>query len=315
MKTFLAALVSFLIMTVIFLRIDLGEFRRHLGGIDPLLFGLALAFFIPQVAVSAWRWRFMIDRWCRITLWESSELILAASAINILIPSRVGDLCKAYFIARQGRLDIRRGMNVVLFEKYVDLASLGVVVLTGIACAGRMDSASWLGLAFALGMIGIFPVLYFVRLDRWVSHPKFEENRLLAKVKHFLVDSQTYLDEIKNDPKHVVGILAVSVFLWFLHIAQFHVIFLALHSEVPAFHIYRLVPLAILVGLVPITMAGVGTRDSAMIYFFAPYETASLVAGVGLFSSLRYFLPGLIGLPFMNKYIVAKPAASEGLAP
>ena len=96
----------------------------------------------------------------------------------------------------------------------------------------------------------------------------------------------------------------ISVFLWFLHIAQFYVIFLALHSPVSIFAVFRLVPLAILVGLVPLTVAGVGTRDSAMIYFFKPYDDVARIVGVGLFSSLRYFIPGIAGLPFLNHYIV-----------
>jgi len=116
------------------------------------------------------------------------------------------------------------------------------------------------------------------------------------------------LDELKTDKRQLCWVLVVSIFLWFLHIAQFLVVFRALHSDVSAFLVFGLVPLAILVGLIPLTVAGVGTRDSAMIYFFAPYESPALVAGVGLFSSLRYFVPGLLGLPFLNRYIVRKPS-------
>jgi len=61
--------------------------------------------------------------------------------------------------------------------------------------------------------------------------------------------------------------------------------------------------LAILAGLVPLTMAGVGTRDAATIYLFAPFLSAAAGAVLGLMLTLRYILPGLAGLPFLADYI------------
>lgn len=304
MKTLLSLFVSILIMAAIFLRIDLTSFGRYLTQADLLLLALAVLFFIPQIAISAYRWQVMIRRNARISFWEAVQLTLAANALNILLPSRAGDLSKGYFAARGRKLQIKRGMNVVFFEKYIDLASLGVVVLTGILGGREWDPPSFLGLFYSLGMIGLFPALYFLKLQTWVSAPCFEKNRLLAKGREFLLDSQAYLNEVKENPRQLAFLILLSIFLWFLHLLQFYVIFLALHSKTSLFHVFRLVPLAIFVGLIPVTMAGVGTRDSALIYLFAPYETASLVVGVGLFASLRYFVPGLLGLPFLNQYLV-----------
>ncbi len=305
MKRFFAFLLSVLIMGAIFSRIDLGEFRRSLAEMDLFLFGVAILFFIPQVAISAYRWQVMVRKKIRIGLGESAALVLASNALNILLPSRAGDLSKAYFLGRGGGpISIKRGMNVVLFEKYIDLASLGIVILTGIFLSPKWDQANWVGLAFSLSMGAIFPVLYFVKLDRWVSAPIFETNRFLAKAKHFLLDTHEYLNELKGDRQELAFIVGLSIFLWFVHILQFVVFFHSFHSTVSVFHIFRLVPLAILVGLIPVTIAGVGTRDSAMIYFFAPYESVPLIAGVGVCASLRYFVPGILGLPFLNRYLV-----------
>lgn len=303
MKRFIAIILSALIMFAIFTRIDVGEFKVHLSQMAKGLFVLAIFFFIPQIGLSAFRWQIMARNRVPISLWESTKLILASNALNILIPSRAGDLSKAYFLSRDGRLDIKRGMNLVLFEKYIDLVSLGVVVLTGILWSERWDAASLLGLVFALSMIGLFPVLYFVDMKRWVAFSPFERGAM-RKIKGFLLDTQEYLNEVKKNHRQLAFILCLSVFLWFVHIVQFYIIFLSLHSHVSPWQVFRLVPLAILVGLIPLTIAGVGTRDSAMIYFFSSYEKASLIAGVGLFASLRYFVPGILGLPFLNEYIV-----------
>ena len=62
-------------------------------------------------------------------------------------------------------------------------------------------------------------------------------------------------------------------------------------------------PLAMFVGLLPISLFGVGTRDAAIIYLFSAYHPAEVMAGVGLYVSLRYFVPAAAGLPFLQHYL------------
>lgn len=304
MKVFIAFLLSLLIMAVIFSRVNLAEFRAFVTQMNPGLFVAALLLFIPQVGLTAYRWRILIEEKARIGLWESTKLVLSANALNILLPSRVGDLSKGYFVSQREQMDLKRGMNVVFFEKYIDLASLGLVTLVGILAVRQWDQPTLLGLGFSLSLLGIFPILYAVDLQSFLERPFFERSKVLSKIRNFAKDTQDYLNEVKKKPRKLLGILALSIFLWFLHLLQFYMIFLALHSQVSPFHVFRLVPLAILVGLVPLTIAGMGTRDSAMIYFFSPYEKVSLIVGVGLFASLRYLIPGALGLPFLNQYVV-----------
>ena len=306
MKTAFAFLLSVVIMGVIFSRINIQELVQYFHKASIPLLILAILFFVPQVLLSAYRWKVMIRKKVCISLWESTRLMLACNALNILLPSRVGDLSKAYFMKRADKLDFSRGMNTVIFEKYIDLTSLGIVVLTGTLFHMQMDEASVYGLVFSLGMLGLFPILYWLPLEYFIRARAFDRNKLLSKLKRFLVDTQEYLSSLKENKTELLFIISLSIFLWFLHIFQFFVIFKCLHSDVSVFNVFRLVPLAILVGLIPVTIAGIGTRDSAMIYFFAGYESTALVVGVGLFASLRYFVPGLLGLPFLNRYIVKK---------
>ena len=304
MKLLLTAVLSLLIMGAIFSRIDLREFQSYLSHLHVGIFVIALFFFIPQIALSAYRWQVMVRKRVRLDFWPSAKLILAANALNILLPSRVGDLSKAYFAGRETSLDFKRGMNVVLFEKYLDLVALGVVILTGVFAGREWDRLSLVGLLFSTAMIGLFPVLCFINLAKSTEFQIFQSHALLKKLRNLLLDAQVYLNEIKEKPQELVFLVGLSILLWFVHLLQFFLIFQAFHSQIPLFQVFRLVPLAILVGLIPVTLAGVGTRDSAMIYAFAPYESPALIAGVGLFASLRYFIPGILGLPFLNQYIL-----------
>ncbi|MEJ2040882.1 MAG: hypothetical protein P8X55_18420, partial [Desulfosarcinaceae bacterium] len=67
-----------------------------------------------------------------------------------------------------------------------------------------------------------------------------------------------------------------------------------------------LTPLAIFAGLLPLTYAGVGTRDAALIYFLRDYLSPGAGAALGILCTMRYIVPALAGLPFLNRYMVEK---------
>ena len=56
----------------------------------------------------------------------------------------------------------------------------------------------------------------------------------------------------------------------------------------------------IFVGLLPLSFAGVGTRDAALIFFYSSYFDAEFGAALGLLCTLRYVIPGVAGLPFLR---------------
>jgi len=95
----------------------------------------------------------------------------------------------------------------------------------------------------------------------------------------------------------------VSLAIWFLHLVQIWMLILALNAAVPFLDNLALAPLAILAGLLPLTFAGIGTRDAALIFFFAPYMAAPVGAALGLLCTLRYVLPAIAGLPFLGAYL------------
>jgi len=57
--------------------------------------------------------------------------------------------------------------------------------------------------------------------------------------------------------------------------------------------------MAILIGLLPVTFAGIGTRDAAMLYFLGPITGNGVALAIGVFATLRYIVVAAAGLPFI----------------
>ncbi|MGH7806653.1 MAG: lysylphosphatidylglycerol synthase transmembrane domain-containing protein [Thermodesulfobacteriota bacterium] len=293
--------ISLGILAVIFLKIDINEFIHNFKNINLLYFAISLMFFVPQTYVSAKRWQLILDPQCVISLWKSATLILASSTLNVILPSKVGDFAKALFLKRSDGLELSKGFSLTFIEKILDVAGLCVVLLVGAIFIPNGNSIVRLSIVFSFCIITltIFMFSYDIRRLKlnWLASRIGVEKRLNA----FLDEWQQSVSAQRRDKERFIMILSFTIFLWFLHIGQIYLFFLSLNSAVSPMVVLTYVPLSIFVGLIPISFGGIGTRDAALIYLFSPYESSSVMAGIGILCSFRYFVPALFGLPFLDR--------------
>ena len=293
--------ISLGILAVIFLKIDINDFIHNFKNMNLLYFAVSLLFFVPQTYVSAKRWQWILDPQCIISLWKSATLILASSTLNVVLPSKVGDFAKALFLKRSDGLELSKGFSLTFIEKILDVAGLCVVLLVGAIFIANGNSIVRLSIGFSFFIITltIFMFSYDMRKLKlnWLGSKIGLEERLSA----FLDEWQRSVSTQRKDKERFMMILAFTIVLWFLHIGQIYLFFLSLNSAVSPTVVFTYVPLSIFVGLIPISFGGIGTRDAALIYLFSPYESSSVMAGIGILCSFRYFVPALFGLPFLDR--------------
>jgi uncharacterized protein (TIRG00374 family) len=98
-----------------------------------------------------------------------------------------------------------------------------------------------------------------------------------------------------------VLIVTASVVIWIGSALQIYLLYSAVEQQVPIIFSIAVVPIAILVGMLPVTIAGMGTRDLAIVKLFSGYASTSASISIGvLFFLLRYLVLALIGLPFIS---------------
>jgi hypothetical protein len=236
---------------------------------------------------------------------EATRLVLAASVLNMVLPSKMGDLAKAYFMRRDGGLDGSLAISLVVFEKACDMLSLLAWCVLGLAVVAN-DSV-WFRLAtigVAAALVGGTVLLGSRQAARWSFGVLA---RALPARLSSAVDRQSRSWEVMHGyvwthRMRAVAILAGSVAIWLLHLVQIGMFFWALGIAVSFPEHLARAPLAILAGLAPLTLAGVGTRDAALIALYSPFASAPTAAAVGLLCTARYLVPALLGLPVLGRY-------------
>jgi hypothetical protein len=162
-----------------------------------------------------------------------------------------------------------------------------------------MTASVILGLVVGVFLLGSrkFAHLFFL-----VSR-RFAPKKLRSKLEKMQMSWGEMHDYFWRDKVQLIKITVTSIFIWFLHLLQIWFFILALKAWTPFLANLALSPLAILAGLLPLTFAGVGTRDAALILFYKPYFAAPTAAALGLLCTSRYVLPAIGGLPFLGQYL------------
>jgi uncharacterized membrane protein YbhN (UPF0104 family) len=149
--------VTVLALVFLYSQLDTRALVQYLRTMDIRLLLLAVSCFGPQVVVTALRWRWMVWEVCPISLRESLRLTQAGKALNALVPSKLGETSKAYFLKTQAGLDLPTGLALVLLEKVLDVARLCVGLLVGVLLApdqGTLEVVAALGAATILAGTG-----------------------------------------------------------------------------------------------------------------------------------------------------------------
>ncbi len=267
---------------------------------------IALGMVVPITLFSSWRPQQIVHSQVNLGLWESNRLILAASVLNMVLPSKMGDIAKAYFMRDRSGISGTLSLSIVVFEKACDFLSLLLWCSFGLLLYPVKDSF-FVSITLAIASGLVFGVM--VLASRRFSHFVFKSLQKIApnKAERKIQSLQSSWEEMQayfwSDRRQLGVIAATSIFIWLLHLLQIWFFILALNAWVNPLTNLALSPLAILAGLLPLTFAGVGTRDAALIFLYQPYFSQTTGAALGLLCTSRYLLPAIGGLPFLNQYL------------
>ncbi|PSB14365.1 lysylphosphatidylglycerol synthetase, partial [filamentous cyanobacterium CCP2] len=226
--------------------------------------------------------------------------------LNMVLPSKMGDIAKAYFMQDRGHLTGSMALSLVVFEKTCDMLSLLLWCVFGLLLYPQKDWLFWvMTLSVTGGLLLGLAILSFPKFARSVFAlaQGIAPKKMKAKLGKMSYAWQEMHDYFWRDQQNLLKIGFTSIFIWFLHLLQIWFFILALNAYAPFLANLALSPLAILAGLLPLTFAGVGTRDAALILFYQPYFDAATGAALGVLCTSRYFLPAIGGLPFLEQYL------------
>lgn len=245
---------------------DLGDAAQRIVQVDARWMAAAVAMFFILLANNALRWEIVI--WAlgsRLGFWASARMIYIASFFNQALPSTIGGDAARMFFSRRAGLSFATSINSVMLERVV--AVLGLIVLVVVtqpfllARIGDSPAKYVFPLLAAGGVAGICLLMVLDRIpERWRKW----------KLARGLVQLAEDAKSLFLHPGYAAGAVALGVTGQLLISLLFYVLAQALNLDhVDLLDCIVLIPPVILVTTIPISIAGWGLREGAMVTMFA----------------------------------------------
>ena len=299
-------LLSAAIIILLYSKLDIRELRGVLNRFDVAYLTAVIGTFFLIFLLSAWRWKMMANPYLRLSLFRSLSLTGTASCLNIILPSKMGTFIKAYGMSADGGVKTKLSVSMVIYEKLLDLAVMGALFLIFMFMGNRYNT-----LIFVTGMLAAALVLILTALHVVPRFPMDKRagdkrpsmgNRLLETVAVVF----TYAQSKELRQAGIIKVYLVTVLTWMIHSIQMVLFFRMIGLQVPPVTLLGNMYSAVFMGLIPITVAGIGTRDLSIVYLFSGILTYSESLSIGIISTLRYIVPMIIGAPFFLSYVFSK---------
>ncbi len=215
---------------------------------------------------------------------------------NQALPSNLGgDAVRIWIFYRQDGV-LKRAIGSVLLDRVTALVGLAILVLFTFPLAAQFieDTTILAVLAFLIGSIFI-GLIIFLWLDRFIAlFFRLLPARLYHSIVSLAEDSRVVLAPRRYGP-HVLGL---SIANQILMVLVMYALATGLSIDIEISMLLVLIPPVILASLLPISFAGWGVREGAMIAMLGtvgvPPESALVLSVAFGFLTLIISLPGAL---------------------
>jgi uncharacterized protein (TIRG00374 family) len=300
LKLFISIALSFIILFLIYKRIDFAALSEHILKVRIFPSLVFLFLFVPQLLVATWRWNLLTGNigGVRFSMFTSFKQVVGSYSANLIIPGKMGEIVRIPWMRKYNMKTST--LILVILEKLLDILAIMVILFIAAALYRFIFSDHTVVLDIVLFVLFLafilllFTYFYRKRLSHFIE--KWFSGYLKTKGDDFFYFRLKTAFNAVN--RNITTYFLISVLLWIIQGLELVMIFYMFSIRISLVMIYTGSFIALLAGAVPVSIAGFGPRDAVIISFFRHLASYEALAGVGIISLFRIIIPALIGLPF-----------------
>ncbi len=281
-------------------KIDLGTTADYIASSNPLYVAAAAAIYVMTLLPMAWRWRVLLaSKGLHEPLTWLTKLYFIGYAASQVLPTGIGgDAVRMVEHARKRPRAKGEAAAAILMERIIGSAGILIVVAIGLALAvGRYDNIGpliWVEVACVVAL-AVFGLLLFSRRANAVLQERIPRGSA-RRLQRGLNAVWTALHGYRSETRALGLVLTVTVGVQFVRMLAIWLCGEAVGVDVSPLVYVILGPLLFLVTMVPVTVNGLGVRESFFVFFLARFgvpHDAAFAAGFLFFAvTIAAALPG-----------------------
>ncbi len=296
LKFFIILITTFVVFYLLFRQIDLNSVWNIILNANLWWLLATFSVILTYPVFGALRWRIILNSMgFSLSFWKAFKIVMGAWSLSSVTPSKAGDLIRANPI--KNSVPVSKTAGSILIERVFDILLLLILALIG----GIIYKNTIIVLIMIAGLIAI--VIFFI-LAKYINEMKLPiKDKYREKINNVFYCSKILIKK----PKQFIQIALITLLNWLGTFLQVYFLYLALGIQVSFIFICLTLPIALFIGILPVTLAGMGTRDSAIVYLFAGVAPANINLSLGiLYSIFGYWIIAVLGLFFIKSLSTIK---------
>ena len=254
--------IPFALIAVFARNVDWSEALATIRSSNLILVAFALVMYYLSFPLRSVRWaRLMREGGATMTWRDLLPILFLGWFVNCLVPAKLGDLYRSYLVRRRFGISLSRTVGVVVAERMLDVVAVfGLLVVGGYIAFGRTVlpdlrivyiTGAALALLIALGLAAIYAIA--PKVARYFPSEVRRIGRLFR---------EGVLHSLRALP--VAGPL--TLLIWAFEAARLLFVLAALGLHIPESGVIFVAVATSLLTTVPLTPAGFGFVEIAMVY-------------------------------------------------
>jgi hypothetical protein len=288
-----------LLIYILAAKVSIPEIGRSLAGLNLAWVALAFSLHIIGLLISAYRWQILARaQGDEVPLLYLAKSYLVGTFFNNFLPTRFGGDVVRIWDGSKYSQSVLKSSAIVVVERTTGLVVLFLFAL--LASLFRLDMARripiiWVSLLVGLG--GLLLAAFFLSPPAGRLISRFPSRGFLARLKSKVLSFREVILAYRHRWVPFCQALAWALLLQINVILYYYLIGLAFGLRVAFLDYFIFIPIVLLIQTIPITIGGLGLRESAYITVFRYYGVAARTAvSFSLVADLAVgLLVGLIG--------------------
>lgn len=295
------------LLALILYRINLAETKSVLLSVSQFHFFTALILTIPIIAFRSLRWTLILRYFSIVISFAKSFFYYSAGLIGLISPGKIGEFVKVFYLLENNGQSIESILSIIIDRSFDLIIILGVATFTLVHFFPGDVHKNYIIISVLTVLVIASLVVLLLNRNWGRSFLNIVVTPLVPEhLKNQINDRDQQVIKYSSNGIYLIFVLGIplSIAVFGLQVLRLKYMARALSLEPGFFWLAGVISITSLVNLLPITISGIGTRDSVFLFFFTgmgiPEPTVMALSFLVLLTNFFYGIVGtfcLIALP------------------
>lgn len=255
---------------------------------------LSLFGVIIVLGIKSYRWGMLIENeGINYSTYKAFGAYMSSDAVGIVTPGRIGEIARLYYVRQETSISFYSAFKTLVSDRIFDFTMLGWFGLSGMLFYFK-TLGDYPGIYYTIGILVLILIGYLAGMKFLKFILRFKRVNRFPVIRFIYESFRAVLG------KKSLAMWLITIVAYFFYFGFSWLIMIALHLTPSYIDVVFIMSIMSLSTIIPLSVAGFGTREATLVLLFAYYGLSSETAvSFSLLHFSAFFLwGGLIGLVF-----------------